>query len=315
MRLSQAESTSRTTWGVILLLLLGIGVGAVLHSAETVSGPEVASIWTSVVLTLFLAYIYSQQNDILELQSQIMGGSHTPIVSVSNLKFTHEQPDSGNALQISNNGEFLSFSVKNEGNDLAKGLSMIYIPSFVSNDRARMKSDNDSSISAVIDSIPSVNEDMPFVDESVPPFVAREFPVYSTDYATEASDIEGATVSTGMDETEMFVQAGFYIVEDGQKKPIGIARGIQRLLGDENIDAVILGRVLTYQNPFDESSILVLPPLRFKQETLDASDQNPLNCMIETLDNYYTKPAYREQITHNVEAYLDGKEIIYFEAA
>lgn len=111
-------SPSRATLAVIGLLLFGIMVGGFLHSANSISGPEVASIWTSVVLTLFLAYIYSQQNEILKLQSLIMGGSHTPILSVSDLAFTNEEPESGNALHISDGGEFLSFSVANEGNDI-----------------------------------------------------------------------------------------------------------------------------------------------------------------------------------------------------
>jgi len=57
MKLPEERSPSGAIVVVIVLLLVGIIVGAVLHSADSVSGPEVASIWTSVVLTLFLAYI------------------------------------------------------------------------------------------------------------------------------------------------------------------------------------------------------------------------------------------------------------------
>ncbi|WP_380675568.1 hypothetical protein [Salinigranum sp. GCM10025319] len=314
MTLLKDLSPSRATLGVIGLLLVGIILGWVLHSADSVSGPEVASIWTSVVLTLFLAYIYSRQNEILELQSQIMGGSHTPILSVSNLAFTNEEPESGNALQISDGGEFFSFSVVNEGNDIAVGLSILYIPTFVLTSQSTTQEDIAVPEDVVVDEIPPNEDAYPFADDSIPPHLAREFPVHSTKIATEASDIKGATVPTEEGPSEMYAQAGFYVLEQGQRKPIGFARGIQQLLNDDSIQAVIVGRVLMYQNPFEEPSHIVLPALRFDEGTLDTTSDSPLDATVERRESYYTNRQYRVQMSGCAEAYLNGNDIIYFQA-
>lgn len=314
MKPFESQSSSRAIGVVILLLLVGIIVGGLLHSAESISGPEVASIWTSVVLTLFLAYIYSRQNDILELQSQIMGGSHTPILSISELSFTSEMPDTGNALQISESGEFLSFSVVNEGNDIATGLSIIYFPTFTLDDESVVSDDIIVPKDVTVDQIHSSDEECIFVDNIVPPHFARQFPVYSTKVTTEASDVKGATVPTGRNPNEMYAQAGFYVLEDNQRKPIGFARGIQQLLRDDSIESVIVGRVLTYQNPFEEFSYIVLPSLRFDGRVFDSTTEQPFDAVREDPSNYYTNPDYREQIKECAEAYLEGDDITYFEA-
>jgi hypothetical protein len=314
MKLPEERSQPRATLVVIGLLFLGIIVGAWLHSADSVSGPEVASIWTSVVLTLFLAYIYSRQNEILELQSRIMGGSHTPILSVSNLTFTDEEPNSGNAIRISNDGEFLSFSVVNEGNDIAVGLSIVYIPTFVLGNDLTDSNEVNVLEDVVVNQIPPSNYENRLIDSSVPPHFARGFPVYSTKTTTEASDVLGATVPTEGGTQKMYAQAGFYVSEDGQRKPIGFARGIQQLLKDDFIEAVIVGRVLTYQNPFEKSSYIVLPALRFDQEGLDPGADRPFDAVLRNQGNQYTSSDYREQIEQCAEAYLDGNSITYFEA-
>lgn len=307
------HSSSTTTSFVIILLFFGIILGTALHSADAISGPEVASIWTSVVLTLFLAYISSKQNDILEMQSRIMGGRHTPILSASKLSFTDQEPNSGNALQISNGGEFLSFSVKNEGNDIAAGLSILYIPTFVSHGNTVTIDETEDHEEVTIDQTLLDEETLPFVDQSVPPHLAREFPVYSTNTTTEASDIEGATVPTGTGTNEMYAQAGFYVLEDNQKKPIGFARGIQRLLNQDPIKAVIVGRILTYQNPFEESSHLILPALRFNESLLDSISEEPFDTVIKN-KTMYSNSEYRDQMRKCAEAHLEDDDIIYFEA-
>lgn len=304
MKLPEERSPSGAIVVVIVLLLVGIIVGAVLHSADSVSGPEVASIWTSVVLTLFLAYIYSRQNKILELQSRIMGGSHTPILSVSDLSFTDKEPNSGNAIRISNGGEFLSFSVVNEGNDIAAGLSIVYIPTFVLKNESTGSSEVDVPKDVEVDQIPPSDDMYLPVDHSVPPHFAREFPVYSTKVTTEASDVPGATVPTKGETNEMYAQAGFYVSEDGQRKPIGFARGIQQLLKDDSIEAVIIGRILTYQNPFEKTSYIVLPALRFDQEVLNSGGDRPFDAVLKDQGNYYTSTDYREQIEQCAEAAL-----------
>lgn len=313
MKLFEEHSSSRAILAVIVFLLMGIIVGAVLHSAESVSGPEVASIWTSVVLTLFLAYIYSRQNEILKLQSQIMGGSHTPILSVSDLTFTGKEPNSGNAVRISNGGEFLSFSIVNEGNDIATGLSIVYVPTFVLNGSSSDSTAVDVPKDVTVDQIPPHDRNRSFIDCSVPPHFAREFPVHSTKTTTEASDIPGATVPIQGGENEMYAQAGFYVSEDGQRKPIGFARGIRQLLKDDSIEAVIVGRILTYQNPFEKSSYIILPALRFDQEGMDFSN-NPFEAVLKNQENRYTSSDYREQIEQCAEAHLNGSKITYFEA-
>lgn len=310
----ESQSSLRAVFVVVPLLFVGIILGGVLHSADSISGPEVASIWTSVVLTLFLAYIYSRQNDILELQSQIMGGSHTPILSVSDLAFTSEVPDTGNALQISSGGEFLSFSVVNEGNDIATGLSIIYFPTFTLDDESVANDYTEIPEDITVDQIPPSNDEYPFVDDIIPPHFARQFPVYSTKVTTEASDITGATVPTGGETSEMYAQAGFYVLEDDQRKPMGFARGINQLLKDKSIESVIVGRVLTYQNPFEEFSYIVLPALRFDEEVFDSTTEQPFDAVSENPSNYYTNLGYREQIEQCAEAYLRGDDIIYFEA-
>jgi len=112
----------------------------------------------------------------------------------------------------------------------------------------------------------------------------------------------------------MYAQAGFYVSEDGQRKPIGFARGIQQLLKDDSIEAVIIGRILTYQNPFEKTSYIVLPALRFDQEVLNSGGDRPFDAVLKDQGNYYTSTDYREQIEQCAEAYLDGSNIIYFEA-
>jgi hypothetical protein len=299
---------------VIILLILGILVGAIFHSADSINGPEVASIWTSVVLTLFLAYIYSKQNDILAMQSRIMSGSHTPILSVSEFSFTDQEPKSGNALQISNGGEFLTFSVRNEGNDIAAGLSILYIPTFSLHKDIKTGPEIETLERTTFDQFPPEEATIPLIDHSVPPHLAREFPVYSTTVKTEASDIDGATVPTEGGANEMYAQAGFYVLEDNQRKPIGFARGIRQILKDDPIKSVIVGRILTYQNPFEQFSYVVLPALRFDEESSAAMADNPFDAVIESQENYYTNPDYREQIRQCAEAHLRGENIMYFEA-
>lgn len=319
MKLPEERSQFSTIAAIVALLLIGgIIFGAFLHSADSISGPEVASIWTSAVLTLFLAFIYSRQNEILELQSRIMGGSHTPILSVSDLSFTNEEPNAGNAIRISSGGEFLSFSVVNEGNDIAAGLSIVYIPTFVLKDESDNREEDLERVNipedVTVDQIPPSDDIHPRVDHSVPPHFAREFPVYSTKITTEASDVSGATVPTEGGANEMYAQAGFYISEDGRRKPIGFGRGIQLLLSDDSIEAVIVGRVLTYQNPFEKSSFIVLPALRFDRDTLDSGVTEPFEAILENHGNHYTSTDYREQIEQCARAFLDGSNIAYFEA-
>lgn len=315
MKLLEDASSSRAILAIVGLLLVGIIIGAAFHTADSVSGPEVASIWTSVVLTLFLAYIYLRQNEILELQSQIMGGSHTPILSVSDLELTNKVPASGNAIQISDGGEFLSFRVANEGNDIAAGLSMLYIPTFTLTNQPNSYDDIAVPEGVVVDKVPPDESKNTFVDDSLPPHYAREFPVHSTKIATEASDVQGATVPTQDGTTEMYAQAGFYVVEQGRRKPIGFVRGIQQLLNDDAIQSVVVGRVLMYQNPFEEPSYIVLPSLRFDEGSLDPTSDSPLSVSIDTGENYYTKRQFRSEMSACAEAYLDGKKIVYFEAS
>jgi hypothetical protein len=242
-----------------------------------------------------------------------MGGSHTPILSVSNLGFTSEEPNSGNAVRISNSGEFLTFSVVNEGNDIATGLSIVYIPTFALENESAGNDGVDVPEDVAVDQIPPADVTRPFVDRSVPPHFAREFPVYSTKITTEASDIPGATVPTEGETNKMYAQAGFYVSEDGQRKPIGFARGIQQLLKDDSIEAVIVGRILTYQNPFEKSSYIVLPALRFDQAVLNATADK--SAVLGNQGNRYTSSDYREQIKQCAEIYLDGSYITYFEAS
>jgi|GEM_PF-4377937 len=249
------------TWGfpVIVLALLGaLLVAFYLNKDQNPDWLNYLEVGTSIILSTALVVIYFVQNRILDQQTNILKGRHTPLVGLENI-----------SIQQDEDGEFegstcVQFDAINSGNDIAQNMKL---NCFIAPDRFRFKAA--ARASYYLSKIPILK-----VFVNTPHVLSKSIQLDSDDLPTDVPHSDGLVLPPNMDETvAVFAPIIFDYPHPGEPSPL---LDTIDLYANSGFSTLYLGLVLTYENAFGSDYVrtiksIVISPI---QVGMDLDDVN-----------------------------------------